>query len=962
MSHRTSSLTLLLVLFAALPFAAMAQEEVQKKSKVQDNLEFAMEMARFRYFDLANAYVDKIKKGHMTDADQATLLLTNAQILRWAAEFSLSKTDRADFYQRAISRFKEFTDYNTAHPDYPKARIDLAVLYQDYGQFLSFEMRATGDPERKKEIKETAETSFRDATLLFNEVTRELNKLAEAYQSNGQDEEAETTKRQASEAAYKKGVAYFNWAAIYDADDFNRDDYLQRTVDTLDEYIWEAEENDFWALWAYLYQSKAYTELGEFVQALDLAMQIYDVETGVSLEDPEKKKLADNFAKLAPEFLQMFTDLVESAYYQVALIQNKQAEYEKAVSAVNEMKALFSRCELSLSEIGDSSLLAQAEAYKKIGKKDLAAEVAKEVADRNPGRQVGKDAKVFLQNLIQDSIDAPGGGGDIDPSILFTAAEGAFLDNDFYQAITGYYRVLKVLKTVDQEKEYIAKSWNGIGKSYNKLIRPLEASIAFQTGFYSKYAKADNDMYESNGNHWYMACGKRFRETNHSYDEKTMKSARDTLVNAGVSTDLLFFIAKEKFDKAQGAKGEERSALMTEAIESFLDVKKTSKYYEKSLIYLARCYQDLAQYDKAITRLDEFDRYVRTSPPPATPKQKGARQGAMAEALFYRAEIYITQEKFQEAFKILVGFEDTFKSQDGFFDATLYFRILAKLGSEEFPEAERLFKELTTTFEKSNRVSFASYRIGKAFVVAAEKERGDKEKEPSEKYLEYLKKGADYMYRYCEISGWDSFVNLKNVADWYKELGENKTACDAYERLLEEFGKVEEYKEEIRKSVNRSYGEILLRLKEFQKAKMVWLRLLNGDKKNPTFLRCTARCLGGWLEFDGYNFIEIPGSGDYLPAADADPKKITLNNALGIWGYLLKALKVNKAYTDEWWEAKLFTVYCYYKAGEQDAACYDTVLKHIDNVELYHPDLGGSKYKPSFKYLEKATKQKKRQR
>ena len=950
------------VLLMAVPVLVLAQdaEEVQKRSKVQDDLEFPMTLARFRYFDLASEYAETIKKGRMTPEDEATLLLTNAQILRWAAEFSSSRNDSAAFYAQAIERFKEFTEYHTDHPDYNTARVDLAVLFQSHGQFLSEEMALTQDSERRKTLKTTAEEAFREGTILFNEVGRDLRRRADVYTSNEQLDEAATSIKKANEAVYKKGVAYYHWALIYGEGDFNREDYLARTVETLDEYIWEAEEGDFWALWSYLYQSKAYTEMGEYTAALDLAMQIYDPDTGLSLINPENDKFDESFSKLAPQYLKMITDLIESGYSQVAMIHNRQSNFDKTVSTSNELKSLFAKCELELSPIGDRALLAQAKAYLRLEKVNLASAVTMTVADRNASNDVGRDAKKLLSEIIKGQTEGPRGSDtvSIDPAILFSAAEGAYLEKDYLLAADGYYKVFRALNTVDQEKSWEAKTWGAIGKCYEQLSRNMEAAIAYKTGFYSKYAKADDNQYEVNGNRWYLTAGKRFKATQHPFDEAAMKSARETLVTAGVSTDLLYFIAKEKFDKAQIAADEERGQLMNEAIESFLDVKKTSKFYEKSLIYLARCYQDLAKYGDALKRLDEFDDYVRRTPAPGG-KGRGARQGAMAEALFYRAEIYLVQEKYQEAFNLLKGFEEAFKSQQGFFAAIIYFRILSQIGLEDYTAAEILFKRMKETYSTSTRYPVAAYRMGKAFVVAASKEQTDTDAEPTRKYLNYLKKGADYMYQYCEMSGFDSFTNLKNVADWYKELAEYKTSADVYMKIVKEFGKDQSYKKEIESGVYRAYGEVLLELKDFQTAKQIWLRLLNADTKNTSVLYNTARCLGGWLEFDGTNYVEIPGSGDYIPPADADPKKLNFTNALGIWKYMLRALKVNKAYEPEWWEAKLFTIWCYYKAGETDPDTWETALKLIKNVELYHPDLGGLETKRAFKYIRDNIKRKK---
>ena len=392
---------------------------------------------------------------------------------------------------------------------------------------------------------------------------------------------------------------------------------------------------------------------------------------------------------------------------------------------------------------------------------------------------------------------------------------------------------------------------------------------------------------------------------------------------------------------------------MQEAIDQFGEVKSTSLYFEKSLIYLARCYQSLENYGEAVKKLDEFSAYVKKAQAPGTPKQKAMRSGAMAESTFYRAEILLTQEKYPDAYALIVGFEDLFPSQSNFFDAILYYRIQTRIGMKMLDDAEKLFKDLEKKYPKSSRYHVATYRIGKAFWEASQENRGDDPKKPpTQEYLGLLRKGADYMAQYCEKSGYDSFANLRSVCDWYKELGDSSKARESYERLIKEFGKDTKYKAEIEKDVYRSYGEVLLDLRDFKRARPIWLKLLSQDSKNPGILRSTARCLGGWLERDGKKYIEIPGSGNYMPEPGGDPKKLKLNNAFAIWSFMLRGLKVEKAYQPEWWEAKLYTIYCLYMAGDQDPQKYNDALKLIKNVRLFHEDMGGPEFFQAFKHIE----------
>ncbi|MFH2001155.1 MAG: hypothetical protein ABIK28_15850, partial [Planctomycetota bacterium] len=260
----------------------------------------------------------------------------------------------------------------------------------------------------------------------------------------------------------------------------------------------------------------------------------------------------------------------------------------------------------------------------------------------------------------------------------------------------------------------------------------------------------------------------------------------------------------------------------------------------------------------------------------------------------------------------------------------------------------------------------AAYYLGLAFNVKAESLRSDPEKPASSDYIKYRKMCAEYMFQHCDKSGFNSFTNLKNVCEWYKELGDlgepgfTELARAKYELLIKEFEKNADYKEEIYSSVYRGYGEVLLKLQDFIAAKPIWLRLLNANKKSISVLRQTAHCLGGWLEYKDGNFIEIPGAGVYMPdpaEGDRDPQKIYLDTAIGIWQYLRKGIEDSgEKYTPDWWEAKFNTVYACYRGGQQYPDQLEQTLRIIENQRLFREDMGGNEWRKKFSYIEKAIK------
>lgn len=938
--------------------ASIPQGEEGQITRIQDDLEFAVDLARNRYFDLADRFVERIKREKLSEDEKSALQLTNASILRLASEYEPDDKKRQEYYIDAISQFTEFVEYNTHHPRYDESRRDLASVQINLGKYLSEKMIRTENPETKASLREEAKGHFAKGVELLSDLQRTFRNNAEAYADAGEQDLADECHSLFRKVTYGLGVAYYHWALTFTPDEFNREDYLNRSIDNLDDYIWESSEDDFDALWAYIHQAMAYSELDNYDDALDLARQVYDPQTGVDL---------DQAKKLAPEYAKLITDITETAYNQVTRIYIKMGEYEKAVENVREMIDRYRSLDLEWSPLGDQARLAQAQALLELDEPDEAAQICKEVGDRNPNNNVGRDAKIVLKSIIEGAGAEGSSAVSLSPDVLYSAAEGAKLERKYREAVRAYMKVLAAANTPELKKEFVGKSWNSIGQCYTQMKRYLEASIAFKQGFTDPDRGSDERTFESNAMNWYSALSSRHKETSDSYDDKKKKDARKHLVQLNVSTDLRFMIANDKFNKAATLTGEEREQVLMDALDEFSQMDKQSSLYERSLVYKARCYFEMGKFEDALKAFDEFRQYISKVGVLGTPKQKAARKTAQAEEAYWRSENFLKMEKYNETLNCLEGFETTFKAQQDFFPAVVYNRMLAKLGLEDFEASETLYKEMSEAFTDSIRIPAAAYYLARSFNDKADSIRGDPESPPSAEYLKYRRKCADYMYSYCEKSNFDSFTNLKNACEWFKELGDAgeedgwETSRKHYEKLLKEFGKNSKYKEEIEDTVNKGYGEVLLSLKDFQAAKNVWLKLLSNNRKSINVLRATARCLGGWVEYDRGVYIEIPGSGSYAPdpKEERDANKVYLDTAMGIWNYILRGIDdAGNKYSPEWWEAKFSTAYVLYRAGEQYPSYLEIANRVIDNMKLFRPELGGPEMRKKFNYLEKAIKKK----
>lgn len=943
--------------------APLPQEEEEQITAVKDDLNFAVSLARNRYFDLADTFVEKIKGGHLSDEEKDTLTLTNARILTLAADNSTEDEERLDFYRRALEQFNEFVQYNTHHPLFDQIKFELAQVYKNLGIFLSQLMEKAEDATTRANVKKEAEETFRTGVQHYNDVSSSLRTKADAYRESGMDDVADQNAAEARTSEYNKGIAYYQWAMIYDADEFNREDYLDRCISTMDDYIWESSEDEFFTLWAYLYQAMAYEEFGEYEDALDLARQVIDPTTGCDL---------DQATALAPQYAKMITDVVETSYKVVGRILYKMEKYEDVNDTVTRMKDEFASRSLEISPIGDEARLVQVDALlamQESEKTNKAAQIARDVAERNPKNYVGWRARIKLQEIIEGPKHL---GTEIvlSPEVLFAAADGARAKGDLLAAIKGYMRVFDAVKTKQQNQTFTAKTWASIGECYKKMGRHLESAIAFEQGFRKADRSAEGRFFESCALSWHSELQRRYKVTRHPFDEKFMKDATNELVKLNVSKNLRFMIAQERFDKALVLTGDERVLGMQDALDEFAQMEKQSAFYERALVFQARCYYEMGKYEEALKAFDAAKNYIRSAGPPGTPEQVTNRSAAEAMGAYWKAETLLRLDRHMEVLATLRDFEDRYAKQKSFFAPVMYDRILAYLGLEKFQDAEKHYKDLLKKFPQSDQATSSAYYIGKSYINKAEILKGDDATAPPPPdYAKLLKRGTEYMLTYCEGSGFDSFTNLKYVCECYKELGEigEKGALEKseeiYKKLMKIFGKDPQYKEVIETSVYRGYAEVLNQLHKFQEARPYWMRLRAANPQNVGILRATAFCLGGWLESDGRSFIEIPGSGDYAPELDAsrDPKIVSYNNAYTIWGFLLKGISDREEgeKSDDWYEAKFYTAYCLYRAGMKEPNYFVYATRIINNLRVIHPDMGGKEWRAKFNYIEKAISKKK---
>ena len=983
----------LILLSLASPLATPGWAADEKKSEnLKDDIRFSRDLARYRYFDLAVDWLAAIERaGGMDEEAKTEVSLAKATISQMASEYALTRDVRKAFYDDAVKHFGEAVEGmgeamtrekgNAVVEGYAKVLVNKGKFYTDEITRMKSE---EADAATIKEVVGEAEAAFRLAMKTLNGAYGDLSSAADDMVDSGDEEEAQNLQELSLQALYRKGEAYYFWALLYQPQDFNREDYLSKCAESLVDYIWEAGDESIFSLYAYYFQGMAEWELGKVQpdsaaahdeKALASLVHIFseygiDVNQLTNLAEQDRvfvqglleqayRGVSDIYRNAAQriENMEGLADTEDmsqaAASYQVAGDKPWMAKDPVfkpalikalrggAIAMITDMERRLSAHKLKLTEQGWRALLSKAYAMREAGSPEEALTIATDVAENNERSLVGLEAQNLLGGLLEQTDE------DAQPaSVLRLVSDGYIAETRWLDAIGALHGVVAACKSDEDKAQYLFKAWEDIGACYQSEGRNLEAAMAFEAGL--ELARSANDSLATGDLALgaYNAWDRRFRETKHDFDKKERNRVRDIVTSLGISGDIQFLVAREAFSNATATKGtpEEIKKGWDTAINELKAVAQTSSYYERALVYLARAYAESGDRKKSIETFDALFRRIGDEKFAVGLDKKKAQQRdfASAEAVFYRAGVLLDQSEFQDVFDSLVGYEGKFEGQAPYFPNVVYYRIRAQVGMGQIGEAEELLSAMVANYEGHATIAYATNQVATGHFKAYQ-ELEDKKTEGA---VDHLRRAAGYLDQYNSMSGYASFQNLRNVADWYKEIGELKLAEENYQRLRARFGKKPNHTKTIEESVLPALADVLLRLHKFQEALPLWRQVYAANSRDRTVVHSFALCLGGWMDEKEdrgvFEYTEITGAGEY-------------NEAMGVWIELKKGIEdAGDKGTPDWWDCMTGFLYCQYMEGKSNPQMKKAALRLIANWKAVLPDLGGDPFKRRIKMFERA--------
>lgn len=932
--------------FAAAAAAASTASAQKNEAKIRSDIEFARGLAgEWSFVDLAESVIRDVESSGASGKVAEELALAKCEIYFVAAQSNAAR--REELLKKAIGEYESFVARNATSSLLEDAEAGLVKAASFYARALALKLEdAVGDEATalKEEIQAT--------------LTRSVSKvtdLADRLLSIKPDERSEAERRKLGELLLAKGEMLLELAKAQDDGTFS----FQQSLKAFERLNSEAGEGSPAGLRAFIGIGDNYSAQGEYVDAAGF------YEFVVNYAIPRDRAAWDAAVKeqeLSTEdkqgrflFVQIGTPgLVRS----LALSGETAAAADWGLHFYNVWK----REGLDLVQpVGDLALLAVARTLVDAGgyvggnlnagdvkwyatQEEMAAEqsskrnqrtaleVALTIAQQVNEQNKGNTLQIRAQKVISEIISRP--GVKVDPEILLEASLGEYNDQNYAAAIASLRRVQNALRIEDvaKRREMMPRLLFYVGRSFQRLDRPLEAAVTFEHALDQWSGDPQWDPENARQFMDTMTALKRAARGDPLIEAMWSKSERE-MADKGSGTQQ----AEIAFRQAQRLYDEEK---FPEAKPAYDAVQASAPSYEKALVFSGVCSYRMGQLDEAARIFDDYlNRYVHKPENQTNDATRLAKRAeATATAYFYWGLTAFKQAEasgnWQRVVELLGDYHTRFPAQSSFAPAALYRVLVAhsKLGESE--KVKGVLVELLTHFPDNRWTGMGakeSYDILKA--------RYDAEQDAAKKKT-LLREMAENLQTVNKTSQAPTFNNVRAESKHWIELGEWAIAEELLIRLRDKFSSTN--REDVEKFVIPDLGEVYNRQFKVRDAAAVLRASVDAKTATRPAAANFAAALTGWLipteESQGrYSIREVPGVGGEEFQRGCD-----------VWNQLADAAE---KWTAEWYAYKLGLIYGYYAWGKIDGKKTDVAKNQL---AFLVQNLGGSL---KHEHLEEPTRQ-----
>ena len=909
--------------------AAAALPSQGSDRQIRDELELARGLAKdWQFVELAETVIDGIKLKDASDSIKEEIGLARCEIFATGAKRERDEERKLELYDKALQSYTDYLDEFRFAKNRGQAERDLVDLSRAFGIEV-FALREDAVGERADELRTLIQDVLTDAIGRTSDLTIRLD--AEIDEQRELELATSSLEHEKFQLLLNRSEMLLTIARVSDDGTY----YFEQSIATSEQIADQAGSNGSWERQAYLLSGRIFIEMGDYTRATDYLEYVFD--NCIPL-DPEVRSEAqgdgvafDDLARGTKDALWYFVDAgtapiidaflasgrVEEACLYALHFENCKSLYGFDVSRprgyesqLSAGRALMNSGGYVGGDVGEYLWFQTREDMRDAGFKnqrnsrsgiDLALQLAQNVNRDNRGNSL----QLLAQGLIAEIIDR---GVAVDPEILFEAAQGAFYQQRYSEAIEGFKRVLAVLEVGDQATRTRVGPeviWH-IGRSFQKSNRDLEAAMAFRMGLDDRWV--GDPKYD-------LQNAKQF----HSSIKTVKRAAGEDLLLETLfreSQDLVV-----KYAKGAGASNilysQAENAYQAKDYEDartrFLQVPGNADEYEKALAFAAVCLNKLDQPDQALTELEDYLQNYVTDPvrTPTTDSGKKRRSEAMGLARYYGGLIHYNAAEtgsgsYEKSLEWFDTYVDDFPDQLAFGPKTIYFSLSSFLKLGKLDQAEARRDRLVKDFREDRWTGIGAYEIYK--VNRDLRKEAEKAKE-TENLPKLTRAMAVNLGLYNELAGEAKLNNLRIESRLWTELEEWETVKRLLTGTLSRFGSDEsaEVQKTLTTSVKPELAHALLELKEVRDAAKLLTELMADPAKPPgsKTQRNYSRAISGWIEGDESEIIEIPGVGgeEAFTAAAA---------------ILIKLAKRAESFDSDWYTLKFELAYTYYQWSQID--------------------------------------------
>lgn len=914
-------------LLAPAVHAAAPLEKSQ--AQVSDDIAFAKGLAKeWGFVDLAGEVIQSIEKEGVSATTGERLGVVKCEIFAQGALAERDRERRNELFEQALSAYDDFLESNPNSPSAPEARGGFVTMSVAFAKSLEISMEdALG--EQAEQLRGRRTEVLLDANKLTRELISELE--AEYRESEAQALQRELINTMIQRAQLNLEIGKSSEEGAYSFEEAKK---------LLEDVTFLAGDGSPGALRAYdligqvAIAEQNWDEAVIYFQAVvdsaipadkkSWAMMVKDFELGQA--DKEQRWLfVELSSKGLVEAMLSSGDVVGATTYALHLYNTQRLEGFEFSTQLGYPSLLASARVLldAGGVIGGNLSRGEAKWYESVeaaiedGQKnkrnrvsgtDLALRIAQQVVSENQGNVL----RIQAQKLIADITSRP--GIEVDPSILYEAAEGKYFAEENEDALEGFKLVLSALQGKDKaaKSELGPKTFLRMGRVYIRMERTFEAAMAFREGCTTYVGDPENDAYNAQG--YYK-----------SMQELTAKAPGDAALKELYleAEELAAKLSTRDQNEINIDRGDRfrRNKEWDQAITAYSEVTKSGNDYEKAVVWIAVCKYRKGQRDEGYQGfVDYLETYVTDETNTVQGAKEVKRGEAMATAGFYRCFHEFGSKQYD---KVLASSSDY---HELYADQTSYAPLVLRMVSLSYAETGNLdaAKQGLQTVMEAYPDNAVIAQLG----IELYKKLGAKRKtleKNSEADLELAKEMALLMQLGNKFASSPSFANLRAEARHWIELGDWDTAVPVLERVISGYEANAQYAKDLLIYVKPDLAHGYLEQLKVTEAYAILTELIANEDKKPskrTLLDFT-RAVIGWVQGNASNIQEVPGAGQTAEDFQDATEKL---NAL--------ANSVDEKWACEWYELKFQLAYGYYKWATAEGGPKDSKKQDAAKSQL----------------------------